>query len=46
MPAQRANGIWKQMLQDYQLPDFDESIDEALVEFMNERKNSFPDSAV
>ena len=44
--AQRANGIWKQMLQDYQLPDLDESIDEALVEFMNERKNSFPDSAV
>jgi len=41
--AQRANGIWKSMLNEYQAPDLDPSIDEALLEFMQRRKAEFAD---
>ena len=34
------------MLRDYQAPTLEESIDEALKEFMTKRKNSFADSNV
>jgi trimethylamine--corrinoid protein Co-methyltransferase len=41
--AQRANGLWKQMLNDYQAPALDPSIDDALQDFMTRRKSSFAD---
>jgi len=41
--AQRANGIWKSMLEDYQPPELDPSIDEALLGFMQRRKAEFAD---
>ncbi len=34
--AQRANGIWKRMLREYEAPPLDEGIDEALNEFIDE----------
>ena len=36
--AQRANRRWKQLLQDYQAPALDESIDEALLAFIANEK--------
>ncbi len=41
--ARRANGIWKQMLQEYEAPRLDPTIDEALVEFIKRRKSEFED---
>ena len=41
--AQRANGLWKSMLSEYQAPDLDPAIDEALNEYMDRRKAEFPD---
>jgi trimethylamine--corrinoid protein Co-methyltransferase len=41
--AQRANGIWKKMLADYEPPELDPSIDEALLSFMAREKASFAD---
>jgi trimethylamine--corrinoid protein Co-methyltransferase len=41
--AQRANGIWKRMLADYAEPGLDESIDEALTDFIARRKADLPD---
>ena len=41
--AQRANKIWKSMLNDYQAPPLDPAIDEALQDFVNRRKSEFPD---
>ena len=41
--AQRANAIWKRMLDDYEPPPLDPGIDEALIEFVDKRKSSFPD---
>jgi trimethylamine--corrinoid protein Co-methyltransferase len=41
--AQRANRIWKKMLNDYQAPAIDPGIDEALQDFMLRRKASFAD---
>ena len=41
--AQRANVIWKQMLNDYQAPDLDPAVDEALLDFIARRKSSFAD---
>ena len=41
--SQRANGIWKQMLNDYEPPPLDPAIDEALIEFVEQRKAEFPD---
>ncbi len=40
----RANKLWKQMLNDYVAPELDPAIDEALLEFIEKRKNSFEDS--
>ena len=40
---QRANAIWKRMLEEYQPPGLDPSIDEALSEFMQKKKSSMPD---
>ncbi len=42
----RANQIWKQMLNDYQPPELDPAIDEALLEFIAKRKGSFADSNI
>ena len=41
--AQRANQIWKKMLNEYEVPALDPAIDDALLEFMSKRKSSFAD---
>ncbi len=41
--AQRANGIWKKMLDEYTPPALDAALDEALLAFMARRKLQFPD---
>ena len=41
--AQRANGLWKQMLASYEAPPLDESIDEAMLDFIARRKEVIPD---
>jgi trimethylamine--corrinoid protein Co-methyltransferase len=42
--AQRANAMWKKQLAEYEAPPLDPAIDEALLEFMNQRKAATPDS--
>ena len=42
--AQRANALWKKQLAEYEAPPLDPAIDEALLDFMQRRKASFPDS--
>jgi trimethylamine--corrinoid protein Co-methyltransferase len=44
--AQRANPIWKRTLAEYEAPAIDEAADEALREWIDRRKASFPDSNV
>ena len=41
--AQRANGLWKKMLADYEPPAIDPAIDEALLAYMAEQKAAFED---
>ena len=41
--AQRANGIFKRMLREYEAPPLDPAIDEALLEFIARRKSEFED---
>jgi trimethylamine--corrinoid protein Co-methyltransferase len=41
--AQRANAQWKHMLNEYQQPELDPAVDEALLDFVARRKGSFPD---
>ena len=41
--AQRANAIWKKMLNDYEPPPLDEAIDEAMLDFIAKRKEELPD---
>ena len=41
---QRANGLYKTMLETYSRPDLDPGIDEALNEFIRQRKDSMPDA--
>ena len=41
--AQRANGLWKKTLAEYEAPALDPAIDEALQAYMTEQKASFPD---
>jgi trimethylamine--corrinoid protein Co-methyltransferase len=41
--AQRANKIWKEMLDSYEAPALDPAIDDALGDFMARRKAEFPD---
>ena len=44
--AQRANKLWKRMLQEYEAPAIDPGLDEALKEFIAKRKAAAPDSNV
>ena len=44
--AQRANVIWKKMLAEYEAPPIDPGVDEALLDFIERRKASMPDSEV
>ncbi|MFQ5626994.1 MAG: trimethylamine methyltransferase family protein, partial [Methyloligellaceae bacterium] len=41
--AQRASTVCKQLLKDYEPPQLDEAVDEALIEFMSRRKSEFED---
>lgn len=41
--AQRANGTWKKMLEEYTAPPLDEAIDDALLAYIGRRKLQFPD---
>lgn len=43
--AQRANRSWKKQLQDYQPPEIDIAVDEALVAFVQQRKDTSPDAS-
>ena len=43
---ERANKLWKKMLNEYQAPPLDPAIDEALLDFIKRRKDSFEDSNV
>ena len=43
---QRANTQWKEMLASYVAPDLDPEKDQALLEYMERKKASFPDSNV
>ena len=42
--AQRANARWKKMLAEYEAPELDAGVDEALQAYIRRRKESFPDS--
>jgi trimethylamine--corrinoid protein Co-methyltransferase len=44
--AVRANESWKKQLQEYVAPPLDPAVDEALLDYVNRRKASFPDSNV
>ncbi|MGB1109635.1 MAG: trimethylamine methyltransferase family protein [Gammaproteobacteria bacterium] len=44
--AQRANALFKKRLDAYEAPPMDPAVDEALQDFMTQRKASFPDSNV
>ena len=41
---QRAYDRWNQMLNEYEMPPMDEGINESLLEFVNQRKNSMEDA--
>ena len=43
--TQRANAIWKRMLNEYQAPTMDPAVDEALLAYMDRRKSSMPDAS-
>lgn len=43
--AQRSNARYKKMLAEYEAPPIDPAIDEALLAFIKQRKDSMPDSA-
>ena len=44
--CQRANGLWKRALAEYEAPPLDAAVDEALQDFMRRRKAAEPDSNV
>ena len=44
--AQRANGLWKRALAEYEPPPLDEAVAEELREWIDRQKASFPDSNV
>ena len=41
--AQRANAVWKQMLNDYQPPPLDDDADQAMIEYIGRRKSEETD---
>jgi trimethylamine--corrinoid protein Co-methyltransferase len=43
--ATRANAIWKQLLQEYQQPTLDPAIDDALIEYVSQRKQTISANA-
>jgi trimethylamine--corrinoid protein Co-methyltransferase len=42
--ASRANDMWKRQLREYEAPELDPAIDEALLAFMTKRKEVLPDT--
>ena len=42
----RANALWKKQLAEYVAPAIDSAADEAVLDYVNRRKASFPDSNV
>jgi trimethylamine--corrinoid protein Co-methyltransferase len=42
--TRRANAMWKKQLAEYEPPALDPAVDEGLLDYMNRRKASFPDS--
>ncbi len=42
----RANALWKRQLAEYEAPALDPGVDEAILDYINRRKASFPDSNV
>jgi trimethylamine---corrinoid protein Co-methyltransferase len=44
--AQRASALWKKQLAEYEAPPLDPGVDEALNDYINRRKASFPDSNI
>jgi len=44
--AQRANAYYKQQLAEYQAPELDPAVDEALLAYIAQRKAAFPDSNI
>src|SRR5262249_46459979 len=44
--TQRANTLWKKQLAEYEAPALDAAVDEALNDYMDRRKASFPDSNI
>ena len=42
----RANALWKKQLAEYEAPALDPAADEAVLDYVNRRKASFPDSNV
>src|ERR1700733_4802638 len=43
--TKRANALWKKQLAEYVAPPLDPAVDEALLDYMNRRRASFPDSS-
>jgi trimethylamine--corrinoid protein Co-methyltransferase len=44
--AQRANKLWKRMLQEYEAPEIDPAVDESIRAFIAKKKAAVPDSNV
>ena len=42
--TQRANALWKKQLTEYEAPALDVALDEAVCDYVNRRKSSFPDA--
>lgn len=42
--TQRANALWKKQLAEYEAPPMDAATDEGILDYVNRRKSSFPDS--
>ncbi|MDF1748675.1 MAG: trimethylamine methyltransferase family protein [Alphaproteobacteria bacterium] len=42
---QRANARWKKLLNEYVAPEMDPAVDEALLDFIKQRKDSMPDAS-
>ena len=42
----RANALWKKQLAEYEAPALDPAVDEAILDYVNRRKSSFPDSNI